>query len=325
MTGQRWTGGNTIQLIQKIHSIVLKSKNNYKTILDELHSTFSTDLDKTKIIQEGQLKLEEITLTFKSKRSQANKQITKKLSIFEIAQDRRIKKLEYLRALDVLDNVPITRIQYIDELNNVVSGGFTTPIKKSPFRLEKEDSSKIERQEIIAELSIPFMDDTCLSEVDKMEAETIQQNIETNQIEEETNSNVSIEAENKVGKGIFEIAFRAILCEHEQRNDLYRTNGGSGEIIWNIYIRDTSVDNTVLQENEYNMRTMLSCDPNTSQMQTKTMITYFKNELIKYEWYVRTYLSEAKATNSIKMIEDVIGQIIKRKIISSTDPTHRIF
>ena len=77
MTGQRWTGGNTIQLIQKIHSIVLKSKNNYKTILDELHSTFSTDLDKTKIIQEGQLKLEEITLTFKSKRSQANKQITK--------------------------------------------------------------------------------------------------------------------------------------------------------------------------------------------------------------------------------------------------------
>ena len=95
LASTKWTGGNAIQLIEKIHSVVLQSKNNYKKILDTLHTLFSSsELEKTKIIQEAQLQVEEATMFFKTKRSQANKQVVRiRKSIFEIAQDRRVKKL----------------------------------------------------------------------------------------------------------------------------------------------------------------------------------------------------------------------------------------
>ena len=118
LASTKWTGGNAIQLIEKIHSVVLQSKNNYKKILDTLHTLFSSsELEKTKIIQEAQSQVEEATLFFKTKRSQANKQVVRiRKSIFEIAQDRRVKKLEYLRALGSNDDVQINRIQYIDDM-----------------------------------------------------------------------------------------------------------------------------------------------------------------------------------------------------------------
>ena len=57
LASTKWTGGNAIQLIEKIHSVVLQSKNNYKKILDTLHTLFSSsELEKTKIIMENRIR-----------------------------------------------------------------------------------------------------------------------------------------------------------------------------------------------------------------------------------------------------------------------------
>ena len=94
---------------------------------------------------------------FKTKRSQANKQVVRiRKSIFEIAQDRRVKKLEYLRALESNDDVEIHRIQYIDELGQIQYGVFTTPLKNIPYSVVKVNSTKDDRKEMINKLLIPL-------------------------------------------------------------------------------------------------------------------------------------------------------------------------
>jgi hypothetical protein len=189
----------------------------------------------------------------------------------------------------------------------------------------KVNSTKDDRKEMINKLLIPFMDETCLTEEDSIEAKIIQQALENTQVEEEQKLQITIETENTSAKEIFAIAFRAILCEHDQQMDLFRPKIGEGYVDWSKSVTDATTDNSILEQNETTMRTNISYNEKINSMTTMKALAHFREEMTKYQWYVSTYLIDSKAKQLIRALEDVIGQFIKTKIIQSTDPTHKMF
>ncbi len=238
-----WEGGSTLKLITHVFEIALKRRNKYGELFETLVVTFQQDAEKVVIMQDCVANAEAIKEDFGHRRAQVRRQSTPATPLLDVVKEIRKRKLQTIETTKGDLEAEFVVMEEDDENLQQATGPMVlkTPSKYSiskKYNTLSRVMNKTEKDEAIREFRRVLFSEDEVTAVEKEEAELIvkmQQDKEKNQTDKRFEE-VSIQKENSRLQMLFEIAFRALICEHEKRMNLFRANDGMGEIIWDIEV-----------------------------------------------------------------------------------------
>lgn len=327
-----WNGGSNLKLVSHIFGIYLANKIKYVSMFEALLGSFQTDVEKTLVMQEGCVKATEISECYRQRRAQAGRLSAPLPSLLEILKECRMAKVTLLTSnADAIGNVEFeaaVRDGDGESENDCPTGPMLleTPAKKK-IQTRAWGMRDEERLNYIEILKKPLFSVKGAELEEREEAEAVMLCRQQEQ-NEESNRNlklVSIQKENAELHSLFELMFRALICQNDKSPHLYKRNDGVGDINWDINIRDEKTDNSVLENLGVELVSEATHGSHASELTPGGIVEMFVKEQAKYVWFVGMYKVQSSVPKDVKDFEVSLGQVVQRRLKESRDPKEQIF
>ena len=331
-----WEGGSTLKLITHVFEIALKRRNKYKELFDTLVVTFQQDAEKVVIMQDCVANAESIKEDFGHRRAQVRRQTTPPTSLLEVVKDIRKRKLQTVQTAKGDLEAEFILMEGEDAKVQKASGPMVlktpvkTPLKYSisnRYSTQSRVMNKDEKEEAMREFRRVLFSEDEVSPLEKEEAELIakmQQDKERKQTDKRFGE-VSIQRENSRLQMLFEIAFRALICEHEKRMNLFREDDGIGEIMWDIDVRDDETNNAPLKLAATAMVAEAIQNRKADTLSPRALMSSLRKEHTKYAWFVGMFLTQEAAIEKVRDFETNLGHTVKTRLLESQEPSDRTY
>ena len=327
-----WNGGSNLKLVSHVFGIYLANKLKYVSMFEALLSSFQNDVEKTLVMQEGCAKASEILEIYRQRRTQAGRLSTPLPSLLDILKECRKAKSDKLEWEADGDGDIVIDAAFREgdgeSQDDYPSGPMLleTPAKKQ-IRSRKIGIANEGRMEYIEFLKRPLFSVEEAEVEEKKEAEALLLSRHKEQTEDSSRNFklVSIQKENAELHSLFELMFRALVCQNDKSPHLYKRNDGVGDIDWDINIRDNKTDNSVLETLDVELVSEATHGSHVSELTPRGIVDIFVKEQAKYVWFVGMYKAQSLVPESVKKFEVSLGQVVQRRLKESKDPKEQIF
>ena len=327
-----WEGGSTLKLISHVFEMAMKRRNKYKDLFEALVVTFQHDVEKVMIMQDCVVNAEAIKEDFGHRRTQACRQSTPSVTLLEVVKECRKRKLETVQSAQGDLEAEFVVMEQDDDRAQEASGPMIlkTPPKYSISRKYSTRSRVMdggERDRAMNEFRRVLFSADDVSPIEKEEAELVlkMQQDERKRQTAERLGEVSIQTENSKLQVLFETAFRALICEHEKKMSLFRTDDGMGDIIWDIDVKDGSTNNAPLRTAGTAMVAAAIQNRKTDSLSPRELMKSLKKEHTKYSWYMGMFLSQEEVVGKIRDFETNLGHTVKTRLMESQESSDRAY
>ena len=327
-----WEGGSTLKLITHVFEIALKRRNKYEELFETLVVTFQQDAEKVVIMQDCVANAEAIKEDFGHRRAQVRRQSTPATPLLEVVKNIRKRKLQTIKATKGDLEAEFIVMADDDEDLQEATGPMVlkTPLKYSiskKYNTLSRVMDKAEKDKSIREFRRVLFSEDEVSALEKEEAELImkmQQEKEKKQTDKRFEE-VSIQKENAKLQMLFEIAFRALICEHEKRMNLFRADGGMGEIVWDIDVRNVGTNNAPLKVAATAMVAEAIQNKKADTLSPRALMSSLRKEHTKYAWFVGMFLTQEAAIEKVRDFETNLGHAVKTRLLESQEPSDKTY
>ena len=325
-----WDGGSTLKLIDHVFEISVAKRNKYKEIFESLITTFQNDIDKVTIMQDCAAKADEIKEAFTERRSQAKRQTASTASLLEVVKSCRKQKLEIMEKSQ--GDLEAEFVLLETDAPNRPTGPMVlkTPAKYSmseAYETRKRIMTRQEKESTMNEFRRVLFAADDVSGLEIAEAELIMTATQEDAKKENIRKfgDVSFQKEILALQSLFEVAFRALICEHEKKMTLFRSDNGTGEIMWDISVKAETTNNSVLRAAETTFTSAATQGRHTHGLNPRELLNCFKKEHTKYTWFVGMFTPQWEISARVRSFEHSLGQAIKTRLLESSDPTERMY
>ena len=327
-----WEGGSTLKLISHVFEMAMKRRNKYKDLFEALVVTFQHDVEKVMIMQDCVVNAEAIKEDFGHRRTQACRQSTPSVTLLEVVKECRKRKLETVQSARGDLEAEFVVMEQDDDKALEASGPMIlkTPPKYSisrKYSTRRRVMDGTERDRAMDEFRRVLVSADDVSPIEKEEAELVlkMQQDERKRQTAERLGEVSIQTENSKLQVLFETAFRALICEHEKKMSLFRTDDGMGDIIWDIDVKDGSTNNAPLRTAGTAMVAAAIQNRKTDSLSPRELMKSLKKEHTKYSWYMGMFLSQEEVVGKIRDFETNLGHTVKTRLMESQESSDRAY
>lgn len=321
-----WSGGNNLLLVEKVAHIASKHVGRCEDMIKELTFFFTGDTQKVEIVKSCAERMRDVTNQFKEDRRATKSRNVPEL--LQLAQELREKKVKFLSSTIGQPSITIT---VGSSLNSSIKPTlkdlqYLTPVKN--LKTAKVNAPIAWREKLLSDLQQPIFMIEDLSKQELKEAELHRQRLkeQAQAARKESWQDTSMEKENSQMTHLLEIALRALLAENIKRYDIYKDHAGSGDIRWDLDVKDLPTSqNEILHMAKEAYAAKVVQVKGVDSLKPKALVDALEAERIKFEWFVKMFMTTDSAERAVKKLERSIGQIIHDSLLNSSDTSMQVY